>query len=226
MFYPEDEPVSVGLIGQDMVLEPLSTRHVELDYEAVMESKKLLRRWSLSDWPGDDFTIEENANDLIRHENQHFDRDAFTYTVLKPDATECFGCVYINPLSDSTRSALEAVLCPADVPVYPPPRPRSPFDCAQGDMDMAHEDVHHAQSLEHVAVATFWVRQSRLTESLDRVLLEKLIYWFDEEFSFDKVLFSTAEADDRQASLFRQLGLKQFHRSESPDDRGARLFFA
>ena len=116
MFYPEDEPVSVGLIGLDMVLEPLSSRHVELDYEAVMESKELLRRWSMSDWPRDGFTIEENAADLIRHEAEHFDRVAFTYTVLNPAATECFGCVYINPLDDKLRAELSAALWAADVP--------------------------------------------------------------------------------------------------------------
>jgi hypothetical protein len=194
MFYPEDEPVSVGLVGQEMVLEPLSTRHVELDYEAVMESKELLRRWSLSDWPSDEFSIEENAADLTRHESEHFDRVAFTYTVLNPDGTECLGCVYIKPFGDKLRTALSAT-----------------------DKSFA--------TLEHVAWATFWVRQSRLAENLDRVLLEKLIYWFNEEFSFDKLLFSTAENDDRQVSLFQEAGLKQLHRSELADGRGARLFF-
>ena len=214
MFYPEDEPVSIGLIGQDMVLEPLSIRHVELDYEAVMESKELLRRWSLSDWPSDDFTIEENAADLTRHESQHFDRVAFTYTVLNPAATECFGCVYITPLSDRLRAALSTSLWAADVvPVCP-------------NVDVAHEDVHHARSVEYVAMVTFWVRQSRLAENIDRALLEKLIYWFEEEFSFDKLLFSTAENDDRQVSLFQESGLKQIYRSELADNRGARLFFS
>lgn len=194
MFYPEDEPVSVGLVGQEMVLEPLSSRHAELDYEAVMESKELLRRWSLSDWPSDDFTIEENTNDLISHENEHFDHDAFTYTVLSPDAMECFGCVYINPVSDIVRDALFAT------------------DKSLG-------------ALEHVATVTFWVRQSRLAEGLDRVLLEKLKYWLDEEFSFDKVFFGTVDKDDRQVSLFQELGLKQIHRLDLPDDKGARLFF-
>lgn len=203
MFYPEDEPVSVGLVGQEMVLEPLSNRHVELDYEAVMESKEALRRWSMSDWPSDDFKIEENAVDLTRHESEHFDRIAFTYTVLNPNGTECLGCVYIKPLGDELREALPA----------------------QWAADVAHEDEHHAQDLEHVAVATFWVRQSRLAENLDRQLLEKLIYWLEEEFSFDRVLFGTAEKDDRQVSLFQELGLKQVHRSELPDGRGARLFF-
>lgn len=195
MFYPEDEPVSVGLVGQEMVLEPLSARHAELDYEAVMESKEMLRRWSLSNWPSDEFTIEEDAVDLTRHESEHFDRIAFTYTVLDPNGTECLGCVYIKPLGDKLRTSLSAA-----------------------DKSFA--------TVEHMAVATFWVRQSRLAENLDRALLEKLIYWFDEEFSFDKLLFSTAEADVRQVSLFGEFGLKQIHRSELPDGRGARLFFA
>jgi len=219
VFYPEDEPVPVGLISQNMVLEPLSTRHLELDYGAVMESKELLRRWSLSDWPSDSFTIEENAADLARHESEHFDRVAFTYTVLNPAATECLGCLYIKPLGETVRAALSTALWAEDAPV------RTGLDSARPDNHVAHEDVHHAQSVEHIAWASFWVRQSRLAENLDRVLLEKLLYWFEEEFSFDKLLFSTAEKDDRQVSLFAEVGLKQLHRSEAPDNRGARLFF-
>ncbi len=108
MFYPEDDPVPVGLISQVLVLEPLSIRHLELDYEAVMETKELLRNWSLSDWPSDDFTIEENAEDLSRHEEEHFDRIAFTYTILAPDASRCLGSVYISPLSEETIKSLMA----------------------------------------------------------------------------------------------------------------------
>jgi hypothetical protein len=42
--------------------------------------------------------LEENLADLIRHEQEHHDRVAFTYTVMNPTETECLGCLYINPL--------------------------------------------------------------------------------------------------------------------------------
>src|SRR5262249_12582119 len=73
---------------------------------AVMSSALLLREWSQSDWPADDFTLEENLADLERHEREHRDRRAFTFTVLDGDGSTCLGCVYITPLWPS-----QAELC-------------------------------------------------------------------------------------------------------------------
>ena len=99
LFYPEGAKVPDGLRTGEFVLEPLRTTHVELDYAALMESKVMLRRWSQSDWPADDFTLEDNYTDLDEHEREHQQRVAFTYTVLNPAATACLGCVYIRPLA-------------------------------------------------------------------------------------------------------------------------------
>jgi hypothetical protein len=79
-------------------LRPLRTTDVELDYEAVMASRAMLRRWSQSDWPADDFTLEGNLADLDRHQREHEVGQAFTYTVMNPPGDRCLGCVYINPL--------------------------------------------------------------------------------------------------------------------------------
>jgi hypothetical protein len=71
---------------------------VELDYDAVMSSKEMLRVWEQTDWPVDDFTLADNLEDLERHEREHREGIAFTYTVLNPAETECLGCIYIVPL--------------------------------------------------------------------------------------------------------------------------------
>ncbi len=99
LFYPETAEVPAGLRAGEFLLEPLRTTHVELDYAALMESKEMLRRWSQSDWPSDDFTLEQNYQDLDEHEREHQERAAFTYTVLSLAATECLGCVYIRPVA-------------------------------------------------------------------------------------------------------------------------------
>lgn len=99
IFYPDSAPVPDELRTDEMFLEPLSPAHVELDYAALMQSKAMLRRWSLSDWPSDDFTLADNRKDLERHSREHLERSAFTYTVLDPAATICLGCVYIQPLA-------------------------------------------------------------------------------------------------------------------------------
>jgi hypothetical protein len=84
---------------QEFLLEPLRTSHVELDYEAVMETRVRLRDWSMSAWPEDDFTLDGNLDDLTRHQQEHEDATAFTYTILTPDRATCLGCVYVKSLA-------------------------------------------------------------------------------------------------------------------------------
>lgn len=98
-FYPSPRPVPDGLTHPHFVLEPLTPEHLERDYEAVMASREMLRRWSGTSWPADDFTLAGNLADLEMHDGEHRRREAFTYTVLSPDRSTCLGCVYITPLS-------------------------------------------------------------------------------------------------------------------------------
>lgn len=98
-FYPPPRPIPAGLVEADFLLEPLTPAHVEVDYEAVMSSRPMLRRWSGTDWPADEFTLEGNLEDLEMHDGEHRRREAFTYTVLATDRRSCLGCVYITPLS-------------------------------------------------------------------------------------------------------------------------------
>jgi RimJ/RimL family protein N-acetyltransferase len=100
-FYPPNQPVPALLRTDEFVLRPLTTAHVNLDYAALMVSTEMLRLWSGTSWPTDDFTLEENWEDLAMHNREHQERVAFTYTVLTPDETECLGCVYITPLTNS-----------------------------------------------------------------------------------------------------------------------------
>jgi hypothetical protein len=97
-FYPAGIPVPEEKRTGRLCLRPLRATDVELDYEAVMSSAEMLRRWSQSDWPADDFTLAQNLADLQRHEREHTERKAFTFTVLNPQGTLCLGCVYVVPL--------------------------------------------------------------------------------------------------------------------------------
>ena len=96
-FYPASAPVPAEHRTPRLLLRPLRAADVELDYEAVISSAAQLRRWSQSNWPADDFTLAQNLADLERHEREHGERVALTYTVLNPAATTCLGCVYIEP---------------------------------------------------------------------------------------------------------------------------------
>lgn len=108
-FLPVDAPVPDECRTDRILLRPLRASDVELDYDAVMSSAEALRRWSQSDWPAETFTLEENLADLERHEREHLERQAFTYTVLEPDAARCVGCVYIKPVLPEIAAGLPSV---------------------------------------------------------------------------------------------------------------------
>lgn len=78
-----------------VLLRPLRATDVDRDYDAVMVSREQLRRWGQTTWPADNFTLEENLDDLVRHERDHEERVSFTFTVFNPADTRCLGCVYL-----------------------------------------------------------------------------------------------------------------------------------
>ena len=96
--HPAAAAVPLGRRSDRVVLRPLRATDARTDYDAVMSSPAMLRRWSQSDWPADDFTLAENLEDLRRHEREHEEGVAFTFTVLDPAESRCLGCVYLQPL--------------------------------------------------------------------------------------------------------------------------------
>jgi len=96
--YPPDRPVPEGLHTDEFLLRMLGATDFELDYDAVISSRKFLLVRSGGDWPAEGFSLLDNLADLQRHEQEHLARKAFTYTVMNPSETHCLGCVYINPL--------------------------------------------------------------------------------------------------------------------------------
>ena len=98
MFYPGNARVPEALATDEFLVRPLRASDVTLDYDAVISSRAELLLGSGGTWPREEFTLEENLADLQRHEQEHRDRVAFTYTVMNPAETECLGCIYIGPL--------------------------------------------------------------------------------------------------------------------------------
>jgi len=64
---------------------------------------------------------------------------------------------------------------------------------------------------EHEAWVTFWVRQNRLADDLDRRLLTALVRWFQADWAFDRVAFAATEAQERQIRLFEDIGLRPLY---------------
>jgi hypothetical protein len=96
MFYPGDARVPEALRSDEFLVRPLRATDVALDYDAVISSRAELLVSSGGTWPREGFTLEENRADLERHEREHGERIAFTYTVMNPSETECLGCVYLS----------------------------------------------------------------------------------------------------------------------------------
>lgn len=190
MVFDDKSTIPTGLLTQDFLIRPLLATDVALDYAAVMESREILRRWSQSSWPADDFTVAGNLADLQRHEREHIDREAFTFTVMNPAETECLGCIYIDPLTARWL---------ANVKVTP------------------HGEANWE---DYEAVILFWVRQSRLAEALDRKLLAILRPWFAHEWAFDGHLFLTNEQFQQQVSMFEAAGLKLRFEVQRPKRSG------
>jgi RimJ/RimL family protein N-acetyltransferase len=96
-FVPADFDVPPMLETERFRLRMLSVDDVELDYEAVIESRELLHAMYGGPWPREGFTLEENLRDLERHQQEFLDRKAFAYTVVSLDESRVLGCLYINP---------------------------------------------------------------------------------------------------------------------------------
>jgi hypothetical protein len=97
LFVPSDFEVPAVLETEHFRFRMLSVDDVELDYEAVIESRELLQTMFGGTWPREGFTIEENLEDLVRHQQEFLDREAFAYTVVSLDERRVLGCLYINP---------------------------------------------------------------------------------------------------------------------------------
>ncbi|MDB4778320.1 GNAT family N-acetyltransferase [bacterium] len=106
VWLPSTIEVPQGMKQSDFQLRPLVLNDVRADYEAVMESKLQLRELFGGEWPQDDFTLEQNLDDLKVHEQAFQDREAFAYTVTSPGQARVLGCVYIHPADDADAQVI------------------------------------------------------------------------------------------------------------------------
>ena len=98
-FVPDDFDPPQGLSEAQFRLEPLGPQHNEADYAAWTSSMQHIRDtpgYAGGGWPRE-MTIDQNRDDLARHERDFQARTGFTYTVLD-GGDDVIGCVYIYPL--------------------------------------------------------------------------------------------------------------------------------
>ncbi len=97
---PRELPDRVEIDGLTFI--PLTPALVDADYAAVMRDIPMLREWSGQDWPTETFQIDENLDDLIRHDREQTERVALTYSVLIDGTVQ--GCIYVRPMLAALRT--------------------------------------------------------------------------------------------------------------------------
>ena len=201
-WYPADAAVPDELRTDECLLRPLRATDVELDYDAVIASRELLLVGSGGRWPAAGFSLADNLADLERHEREHEERVAFTYTVLMPDGARCLGCVYINPLRPMLRRLAR----------------RGTYAAAPGEEDRADDDPAWRDARDDEAVVSFWVRPEGVTHDLDRRLLAALLAWFEREWAFSRVAFMAHRNQRRELQVFEDAGLRRRYTVETPQE--------
>lgn len=93
--------------GEHSLLVPAAPRWVELDYGAVMASRRKLRNLfrRADTWPPADLTLEGDRADLAWHEQEFEARRSFAYLLLNNDASRCLGCLYLYPTASRDHDA-------------------------------------------------------------------------------------------------------------------------
>jgi hypothetical protein len=80
-------------------LRPIRESDTEIDYPAVMGSRE--RLWEIYGeawgWPPATMTVEQDREDLARHEREIHAHESFNYVLLDLEETAVFGCVYVDP---------------------------------------------------------------------------------------------------------------------------------
>ena len=100
-FVPDEFVVPIIYKTDNFTIRKLTVLDLQKDYIAVMEAKdhihELYTEEYTNGWPADTLTLEQNEEDLKRHEKEFDERIAFAYTVFDFENKNCLGCLYIDP---------------------------------------------------------------------------------------------------------------------------------
>ena len=91
-------------------LRPIRESDVDLDMPAVMGSQP--RLWSIFGaawgWPPATMTVEQDREDLARHEREIEQHKSFNYALFDAEETALLGCVYLDP---PEKAGADAEIC-------------------------------------------------------------------------------------------------------------------
>jgi hypothetical protein len=96
---PNSLEMPIRLETADFVIHRQRISDNELDFDAVMSSKQILRKWSDSEWPEDDFSLEQNAQDIAEHIADHEQNSDYGFSIFTPGEDRLLGSLYLNALA-------------------------------------------------------------------------------------------------------------------------------
>ena len=167
-----------GFEGDGFIVRRLLISDVVLDHAAVMSSREFLYHWEQEPpWPAEDFSVEDNLEDLVKMDNEHQAGTRYTYTVLNSDETQVLGCVYLIPSNDRM------------------------FKTA----DMTSIDGTDFSDVD--ATISFWVVTSSWEDGFERMLLEGVLGWVRDDWDIERPVVLTNEKLDHQIATIESVGL-------------------
>ncbi len=167
-----------GFMRHGFIVRPLVPSDVVLDHDAVMASREFLYHWEQDPpYPPENFSVEDNLEDLVRMHSEHRNGTRYTYTVMNTNETQVLGCVYLLPNDDRMYRTAEVT--------------------SHDGTDLSSVD----------ATVAFWVRPSTWNDGFERLLLEAILGWLRDQWSFGRVAIVTNEKLDHQIATIESLGL-------------------
>ena len=167
-----------GFTGDGFVVRPLVPSDVVLDYEAVMSSREFLYHWEQEPpYPPEDFSVDDNLEDLEQMNDEHRNGTRYTYTVMNADETQALGCIYLAPNDDRMYRTAEVT--------------------SHDGTDLSTVD----------ATVAFWVRVSTWEDGFERALLKAVLSWLRDDWSLKRPVIMTNENLHHQIATIESLGL-------------------
>jgi RimJ/RimL family protein N-acetyltransferase len=178
-----------GFTGNGFVVRPLVSSDAVLDHEAVMASREFLYHWEQEPpYPPEDFSIEDNLEDLEQTDDEHRNGTQYTYTVMNADETQVLGCIYLLPGDDRMYRSTEVTSCDGT--------------------DLSTVD----------ATVAFWVRPSTWGDGFEPTLLDAVLAWLRDDWALQRPVIMTDEQLDHQIATIESLGLTRRFDSDRDRD--------
>lgn len=103
-FYPDDADPPRRLQTDEFVVRWITPDDNAMDYAAIREAMPYYMDINPGDWRDRTFSLEDNAEEMIRHQDENERKVAFTMIVTNPEGTRSYGCAYIADLFSLLRA--------------------------------------------------------------------------------------------------------------------------